>query len=549
MNIDKLKGFIDLIGKSDSSRVSYFFDKHKERIHAGLLERLQKEPRTPYLHFVLETPEGYQRSWRYVQAFGKALEGDINFFLTDQENIGKVRAVEGHKIQDIVVLIITLKEILSASINEHNRECSGTDHCLTIKDIFMMNLILDYSYIILSDALTEARDRIINRRRNQLHELQCYSAKVVSIFNREDILDYLSRAIFDIFGFYGLFTGVDEENGKWELWNNGESGVDQRSQNLMRKTIGEVLQTCQAHAITGQGDMTAFSPDLEEDYFKFICTPILDRDYRILGVLSIHNQGNVFTAEKFDKDLLYQLFSITGAVLSNSIMVQEIANKREELRSLTGHLISFQEEERKRIAGDIHDTLTQALTGIGYKALLCQKLIERDPGRLKEELKKLIMNIDETLIQSRQITGNLRPKILDDIGITAAFRKVLKDFQVGEKVQIKFSCPKRFHVNSQIGITFFRILQEALQNIKKHSKATRVDVSLTLDENNSLSLLIRDNGCGFDANKKNGGSWNSGLGLIFMRERAEDLGGKFQLGSKPGKGCQIKIELSLDRAG
>ncbi len=548
MNIDKLKGFIDLIGKSDSSRVSYFFNKHREQIHSILMERLKNEPRTPYLRFVLETPEGYQRSWLYVEAFGKALEGDIDFFLRDQENTGKIRAIEGHKIQDIVVLIITLKEILSGFINEHNRECSGTDHSLTIKDIFMMNLIIDYSYIILSDAFTEARDQIINRRRNQLHELQCYSAKVVSIFNKEDILDYLSRAIFDIFGFYGLFIGVDEENGKWELWNNGENGVDQEWQEQTRKTIGEVLQTCQAHAINAQGDITAFSPDLKEDYFKFICTPILDRDYRILGVLSIHNQGNVFMAEKFDKDLLYQLFSITGAVLSNSIMVQEIANKREELRSLTGHLISFQEEERKRIAGDIHDTLTQALTGIGYKALLCQKLIERDPGRLKEELKNLIINIDETLSQSRQITGNLRPKILDDIGIIAAFRKVLKDFQAEENVQIKFSCPKRFHVNSQIGITFFRILQEALQNIKKHSNATQVDVSLTLDENNSLSLLIRDNGCGFDANRKNRGSWNSGLGLLFMRERTEDLGGKFQLVSKPEKGCRIKIELPLDRA-
>jgi len=122
MNIDKLKGFIDLIGKSDSSRVSYFFNKRKERIHAGLLERLQKEPRTPYLRFVLETPEGYPRSWRYVQAFGKALEGDINFFLTDQENIGKIRAIEGHKIQDIVVLIITLKGITARVKREGRRQ-------------------------------------------------------------------------------------------------------------------------------------------------------------------------------------------------------------------------------------------------------------------------------------------------------------------------------------------------------------------------------------------------------------------------------------------
>ncbi len=226
-------------------------------------------------------------------------------------------------------------------------------------------------------------------------------------------------------------------------------------------------------------------------------------------------------------------------------MFSELAYKQEELHKLTGRLISIQEEERKKIAADIHDTVTQALTAIGYKALLCQELMEKDPSRLDDELNRLVLNINEALKQSRQMISNLRPKILDDLGIVAVFQRTLTDFQADTSLKMSFMAPKGLDISTELGTVFFRILQESLNNIKKHAKASKVDVSLSLIDRNQVCLVVKDDGQGFNIAQDNQSDRHSGLGLLTMRERAEDLGGQFEVTSREGEGCQIKVSLPL----
>lgn len=536
-----------LIKNGGLSKLFYFYDRHKEQIHHQLLERLKKEPRTSYLRHVLETSEGLQRSQLAIDAFGKALSGELDFFFKYQENVGHSRALEGYKLKDILVFIGALKEVLCQLINGFNKS-KYTRDLLDVNDVFLLNYILDYAYIILSHSFIETRDEIIRYRRNQLRELQIFAAKVVSIFKKEDILDYLSQAIFDLFGLYGSFLSLNGAkpniNGR-----NKENIIEIRNlKDLPERVVFTVWQSCQALAIDSKDNNLRFSPDLEEDFFKFICLPILDRNNRKLGLLLIHKSGDVFKLEKFDKNLLYQFSYFTEAVLANCLMVQEIAEKQKKLRGLTGRLISIQEEERKRIAADIHDTITQALTGIGYKALLCQRLITGGSKRLNNELNYLINNINQALRQSRQIIGNLRPKILDDIGFIAALKNLLVHFHQAEKIKIKFLCPRRkANIPAQVGINLFRILQEALHNIKKHSQATRVNVSVILNPNRNISLIIQDDGRGFNIYQEQ--TSKSGLGLLIMNERAEDLGGNLEINSRPGKGCRLLVKVPIKWSG
>ena len=226
-------------------------------------------------------------------------------------------------------------------------------------------------------------------------------------------------------------------------------------------------------------------------------------------------------------------------------MFSELAEKQEELSRLTGRLISVQEEERKRIAANIHDTLTQSLTAIGYKALLCQELQDRDPSRLTAELNGLVLSINEALKQSRQMISDLRPKVLDDLGIIAAFRRALLTFKEDAHIEVNLKSPAHMEVGSHAGIVFFRILQEALNNIKKHAQATKVDVMLTIVEENQVRLTIKDNGIGFNPHQINHGLTNSGLGLVTMRERVEDLGGRFEIATDNGVGCRITATVPL----
>jgi len=226
-------------------------------------------------------------------------------------------------------------------------------------------------------------------------------------------------------------------------------------------------------------------------------------------------------------------------------MICELARKKEELHELTGRLISVQEEEKKRIGADIHDTITQALTAIGYKALLCQALINKDLPRLEEELNRLVNDINGALRKSRSIISELRPKILDDIGIVAVFKRAIASFKEDSGLDVDLDCPETFSVNPDVGIAFYRIFQEALHNIQKHAQASHVVVSLGIDSRNRLCLVINDNGRGFACDSDTQRPRNSGMGLLTMRERAEDLGGQFIIESKSGNGCRIMVTAPL----
>jgi two-component system sensor histidine kinase DegS len=224
-------------------------------------------------------------------------------------------------------------------------------------------------------------------------------------------------------------------------------------------------------------------------------------------------------------------------------MVSEIAEKKEDLRNLTTRLISVQEEERKKIAADIHDVLTQALTGIGYKALYCMEIVGQDVERLYKELELLTETINDALRQSRQIISNLRPHILDDIGIIAAFRKLIGDFGKKFGIETQFLHPDQLQIDPDKGIALFRILQEALHNARRHAMASKIDLSLSLEKKGYLIMSVKDNGHGFDPRKKNRQGHSPGLGLLTMRERTEDLGGEFKVDSCLGKGCRVIVKI------
>jgi two-component system sensor histidine kinase DegS len=215
------------------------------------------------------------------------------------------------------------------------------------------------------------------------------------------------------------------------------------------------------------------------------------------------------------------------------------------LRGLTARLISVQEEERKKIAADIHDVLTQALTGIGYKALYCMEIAEKDIDRLHRELELLTETINEALRQSRQIINNLRPHILDDIGVIAAFRKLIKDFEEKFGIDARFRHPETLRIDPDKGIALFRILQEALHNARRHAAADAVDVDLRIEQREQLVMTVADNGRGFDPHQRNRNRRRPGLGLLTMRERAEDLGGTFTMDARPGAGCRIVVRVPL----
>lgn len=531
-----------ILQECESHKIALFLKSHKKHIHKTLLKFLGQEPYTQFNTYILKDPQGMRRIRLYIDYFEGAFIGDLDSFLEDQKSIGYIRAMEGYELHDVYGYIMAFKESISINIQHYNASIFGTENRLDINDVFVLHKLLDYSYYFLTFSFIRTRDEIINRHRDQLQAIQRYAAKVVSIFEDDWVWDHAAQSISEIYGLYGTAVVFQETEEAVSDWNNTQT----YGKEVVRKVLISAVKTMIKAPVFIAFDKNNNQKNLIDldtnELFTLVCAPILNQKSELIGILFVHNNHQIFKFSQFDRDLLSQFASFTGAVIANSRMVSEIEENQSDLHKLTTRLISIQEAERKKIAADIHDVLSQALTGIGYKALFCREIIDKDTDKLKLELDTLTEYINDTLGQSRQLIRDLRPHVLDDIGVIAAFRKFINDTSDTFNREIRFSHSEIIDLDPDRGIILFRILQEALHNIQKHAQATRVDVSLE-QTNSWIHLSIKDNGRGFDSGRKRKPSRGLGLGFLTMRERAEELGGTFAVSSRPTGGCEISVTI------
>ncbi len=221
----------------------------------------------------------------------------------------------------------------------------------------------------------------------------------------------------------------------------------------------------------------------------------------------------------------------------------EIRDYSIRLKQLTNYLRDSIEQKRTRISREIHDELGQALTAIRIDL----GLLEEDAGDNEEilsRLKNMDELVDNTITQTRRISADLRPSILDDLGLLPAMEWYLDDFtkRTGIKCNFSNSVPDE-DIPEDIIIPVYRLVQETLTNVARHAKATKVDIKMWLEED-AIEIVIRDNGSGISAEQlKNPKS----LGLIGMQERIGFVGGKIEISGQKGKGTMVKVKLPLNQ--
>ena len=219
-----------------------------------------------------------------------------------------------------------------------------------------------------------------------------------------------------------------------------------------------------------------------------------------------------------------------------------------ELRILSNQLLSAEEKERKRIARELHDGIGQALSAIKFS-------VENSLGQLRkisepsalESLEALIPLTQKTIEEVRNIVKDLRPSILDDLGILATITWFCREFQkVYTGIRIEADIDVRENIiPSSLKTVIYRILQEALNNVAKHSRADRVQLSL-LEKDNRIKMRIQDNGAGFDVSQTISlKPSRRGFGLASMRERAGLSGADFEVISRAGQGTTVRVEWDV----
>ncbi|MFL5604891.1 MAG: histidine kinase [Gemmatimonadaceae bacterium] len=236
-------------------------------------------------------------------------------------------------------------------------------------------------------------------------------------------------------------------------------------------------------------------------------------------------------------------FGIQRDVTDRHLATEQIRASSEQLRALASRLQKVREEERTVIAREIHDELGQALTGLKLDISWMRKRLSRDAEAMAQ-CTSLVSQIDQTLTAVRRIATALRPSVLDQLGLAAALEWQGQEFatRTGIRVAMELASDGTT-IPDELGSSAFRILQESLTNVARHSAAGRVTIRLTQTPA-LLVLEISDDGIGFDAACFAG---TGSLGLVGMRERALACGGEFDIVSAPARGTTVSLRVPLER--
>ena len=221
---------------------------------------------------------------------------------------------------------------------------------------------------------------------------------------------------------------------------------------------------------------------------------------------------------------------------------EENLKTTEQLRQLTYRLQNIREDERTRIAREIHDELGQQLTGLKMDISWIEKKMVSQNQVLQKRISDMTSLIDDTIITVRRIATELRPSILDDLGLISALEWQTQEFEKRTMIKSNFNNDTvDFNPERELSTTIFRVYQEALTNIIRYAHATLVETTIETTED-YVTLIIKDNGCGFDVNEvKNKNS----LGLVGMNERVLLFNGNLIINSQKSKGTIISLKIPL----
>ena len=305
----------------------------------------------------------------------------------------------------------------------------------------------------------------------------------------------------------------------------------------------EQLFGVRAEEIRGKADHDIFPEEFADRFQANDRKVLTDRSpCQIEESVPQEDGTHVYLSTKFP---LYNEEGGVAAVCGISIDITEIKKARDQTKRLSDSIIASQEKERAAVSRELHDELGQVLTALRLdSAWLRERLRESDAGA-SLRTQEMCDLIDKAIDEVRGMATRLRPGVLDDLGLVDAIDWYTDDFEKRTKMSCVFRHAGVPKVSDRVATAAYRIAQEALTNVARHSKASSVDVSLRA-EGEILTLSVEDDGRGFDLREL---PESVGLGVVGMRERAELIGGTLEIRSRPGGGTRVRLKVPVHGAG
>jgi signal transduction histidine kinase len=235
--------------------------------------------------------------------------------------------------------------------------------------------------------------------------------------------------------------------------------------------------------------------------------------------------------------------SLRTSQQTSSKLLMKSRQMQEELRHLSRQLLSAQEEERRKISRELHDVIAQTLSGINVRLSALKSESMADTLQLQKQIADTQRLVEKSVDIIHRFARELRPTLLDDLGLIPALRSFMKTFMedTGIRVTLKAFAGIE-HSNTARRTVLYRVAQEALTNVARHAQASHAEVSIR-DQKGVICMDVKDNGKGFKVDGTSKSKKHNRLGLLGMRERIEMVGGTFCVESAPGKHTTIRVEI------
>jgi signal transduction histidine kinase len=292
-----------------------------------------------------------------------------------------------------------------------------------------------------------------------------------------------------------------------------------------------------------------YIPELHgEEYTSMVSVPVVTPLGHLVGVLNVHTRlRRDFTAA--DVDLLRSVAGLVAGAIENARLHHRLAEREEALERFAEQTVEWQEHESRRLAGEIHDGISQRIVSLFFHLSAAADAIGRDPQIAAEQVALAQDLASAALEETRLAIAGLRPPVLDDLGLAASLESLGHSFP---QLDVRVEATRR-RMPEYLETAVYRTAQEALQNVAKHAAAQTVRVRLAAQAGRVV-LEVCDDGAGFDVRaatgpRPAGAAAATGFGLSGMAERAELLGGKLELVSAPDRGTTVRLVLPAARKG
>lgn len=281
------------------------------------------------------------------------------------------------------------------------------------------------------------------------------------------------------------------------------------------------------------------------DFTSMVSVPMETDPGGLVGVLNVHTVAEREFGER-DVELLVVIGQLIAGAMHQARLHRQLVARERAHENFVEQVIEAQELERRRLAGDIHDGISQRLVTLSYRLdAAAQAAASDDRDALAEQLERARELADLTLQEARAAIGGLRPPVLDDLGLSGGLASLARSIP---QVDIEVALAD-IRLPDHIELALYRIAQECLQNVVKHAKATGAKLTFAVDQGDHGSIArleIVDDGVGFDTLEHPLGSDEmGGYGLLSMAERAEIVGGNLYIRSRPGTGTAVTATIPV----